>query len=318
MKRRLLGKTGLEVSEIGFGAWPICGNAYGVTDDKESIATLRAAFEGGVNFFDTADIYGEGRSEDLIKKAMGDNRKKIMIASKCGWDFYSEKFSKRFDLEHVERACLKTMERLGTDYLDLYQYHNPSLEQLKDPELYEPLRILKQKGMIRHFGISVHTPEEGMAAIEYGGVESLQVICNVIDQRPIKALFPVAEEKGVGIIVREAFACGLLTGKYDKQSRFQGEDHRKRWKRKKIEGDLERLARMREFMPVDVPLPLLALEFVLAQEAVSTVIPGAKTVEQVQQNMKASNAGHFSPVQIEQMRHLYETDPLYQEEVFQN
>lgn len=318
MKYRTLGKTNLKVSEIGFGGWAIGGNSYGQTDDAESLRAIQLALESGVNFFDTADIYGNGHSETLIGQALEGRRDQAVIASKVGWDFYHGGTRHNFTPDYIEFACHKTLERLRTDYLDLYQLHNPNLETLSREELYRPLEKLKQEGKIRFYGISIHVPREGLAAIQLGHSDTLQLIYNLIDQRPAAELLPLALEKNIGVIAREPFACGLLTGKYNKEVVFQGPDHRKGWQRDKIELDLEKLERIRKAFKVQEPLPRLALEFILAHSAVSTVIPGVKTQAQMRDNLMASGALDLSRQEVEAIQALYQSDPIFQTGFYRN
>ncbi len=319
MKYRKLGRTNLEVSEVGFGAWAIGGNSYGKTDDAESLRALQAAFDEGVNFFDTADIYGNGHSEELIGKACASRRDKIILASKVGWDFYHGATRQNFSPDYVEFACEKSLGRLRTDCLDLYQLHNPNLEALKQENLFHPLEKLKREGKIRFYGISIHVPQEGIEAIRLNSVDTLQLIYNLIDQRPALELLPLAREKNIGVIAREPFACGLLTGKYDKNVSFQGPDHRRRWRRDKIELDLAKLEKIKTLLKLKkAPLPVLTLEFILAHEAVSTVIPGVKTVQQALENISASESSNLTFEDVEKIRQLYRSDEIFQAGFFRN
>lgn len=311
----------MKVSEVGFGGWAIGGNSYGKTDDAESRRALEAAFRGGVNFFDTADIYGEGHSEELIGEVFEGWRSEIVIASKAGWNFYEGGAHQDFRPEYIESACEKSLRRLRTDSIDVYQLHNPNLDLLKTKgeELFAPLKRLQKAGRIRFYGISIHVPQEGMEAIQLGCVDTLQVIYNLIDQRPAAELLGLAKSANVGLIAREPFACGMLTGKYGRNATFQGPDHRRRWRREQILRDLDKLDRVKAVLePLKAPLPVLALEFVLAHEAVSTVIPGAKTVEQVRENIGASDSTHLSWEEVEKIRLMYQSDELFKTDFFRN
>ncbi len=319
MKYRKLGRTNLQVSEIGFGAWPIGGDSYGKTDDTESVRTIQAALEGGVNFFDTADIYGRGHSEDLLGKTLEGKRDSVILASKVGWDFYHAGVRQNFTPDYIEFACQKSLERLQTDYLDLYQLHNPNLETLKQEDLFTPLEKLKQEGKIRFYGVSIRIPEEGLAAIDLGCVDTLQLVYNLINQRQAAEVLPLAKERNVGVIAREPFACGLLTGKYGKDVVFQGPDHRRRWRKETIELDLAKLDKIKQaIQPMKTSLPILALEFILAHEAVSTVIPGAKTVTQVQENIQASESSFLSLTDMEKIRSIYQNNEIFQSGFYKN
>lgn len=309
MRYRLLGRTGLRVSEIGLGTWPLAGNSYGPTDDSESVRLIEKAHASGVSFFDAADIYGFGKSEELLGQALAG--KEAIIATKVGWEYSNDKYRKRFDAEWVEHACRESLRRLGRECIDVYQLHNPSLEDLQQEDLFAPLEKLKQQGLIRFYGCSIHEPEEGLLLADRAGVDVLQVILNLTDQRPVHELLDRAQEKNIGIIAREPFACGLLTGKYNTQSRFTGPDHRKRWKRAKIEGDLLRLEKVRELFSAQgwsakYSLPVLALAFVLGHSTVSTVIPGAKTLLQLEENLSAARAEPMPAELLAEIHKLYQ------------
>ena len=182
MKYRQLGRTGLKVSEVSFGCWAIGGSGYGVTRDDESLEALETAFRHGVNFFDTADTYGHGHSEELLSQFIqGKPRGEFLIASKAGWDFYHGGSKKNFDPEYIRFACEKSLSRLSVDAIDVYQLHNPSLELIKNGESIRVLENLKKEGKIRFIGISVHSEEEALEAMADGRVDTLQVAFNISD-----------------------------------------------------------------------------------------------------------------------------------------
>lgn len=321
MRYRLLGRTGLRVSEIGLGTWPLSGNSYGLTDDAESARLIEKAHAEGVNFFDTADIYGFGKSEELLGKALAG--KEAVIATKAGWEYSNDKYRKRFDAEWVGFACRESLRRLGREYIDIYQLHNPAPEDLQREDLFAPLERLKQQGLIRFYGCSIHEPEEGLLLARHGKADVLQVILNLVDQRAARELLVKAEEKGIGIIAREPFGCGLLTGKYDARVRFTGADHRKRWKRAKIESDLLKLEKVRELFArrgwsPRYSLPVLALLFTLGHSAVSTVIPGAKTLTQLEANLAAAGAEPLPAALLEDIHRLYEDKEFISGGFFKN
>lgn len=319
MKYRTLGRTGLRVSEIGFGAWAIGGTSYGPTRDEDSLDALAHAWEHGVNFFDTADTYGHGHSESLIGKFLKRKRREAVIASKVGWDFYHGGSKKNFDFDYIRFAIEESLERLQTDFIDLYQLHNPSLAIIERGEIFAVLDELKSQGKIRFYGVSVHTPEEALAVLKAGRPDTIQLIFNLLDQRPIPEVFPEAGRHRVGIIAREPLACGLLTGKYTAESTFPKNDHRNRFGPERIANDLKKLDELRSVLASSAPsLVRVALEFVLSFEAVSTVIPGAKTRAQVLENILASEGQRLSPEEISNLRALYEREPLFQTGFFRN
>ncbi|HVO33341.1 MAG TPA: aldo/keto reductase, partial [Elusimicrobiota bacterium] len=210
MKKRAFGSTGLDVSEIGFGAWAIGGNAfgnsYGPTDDAESLQAIRAALELGCTFFDTADVYGHGHSEELLAQGLGARRRDVVVATKGGSDFYHEPARLNFTESHLAFAVDQSLQRLRTDYIDLYQLHNPPFSLIESGRLFEPLEKLKTQGKIRFYGISIHEPQEGLLAIKMGRPASIQVVYNYLRRDAAEELFPRALAEGVAIIAREPLA----------------------------------------------------------------------------------------------------------------
>ncbi len=315
MKYRTLGRTDLKVSALGFGCWAIGGTSYGPTRDEESLEALETAWEHGVNFFDTADTYGHGHSETLLAKFLqGKNRSKIVLASKAGWDFYHGGSRKNFDPDYIRFACDESLKRLGIETIDLYQLHNPSLELIKQGEIVGVLEELKSQGKIRFIGISVHKEEEALAAIEDGRVDTLQLIVNLLDQRMSEKVFPLSGEKKIGIIAREPLACGLLTGKYAADHEFRKDDHRRRWSREKKEADLKKIDAFKAILATRrLSLTQASLEYILDFDAVSTVIPGAKTKPQVLENLLAVEDPKLRIEEASHLRDLYLREPIFKE-----
>ncbi len=313
MKYRVLGKTGLKVSEIGFGCWAIGGTSYGPTQDAESLEALEAGFEAGINFFDTADTYGHGHSEDLIAQWLkGKARDQVILASKAGWDFYHGGSKKNFDPEYIRFACGESLKRLQINTLDLYQLHNPSLELIKRGEIVSVLEELKKAGKIRFIGISIHTEEEALAAMEDPRVDTLQLVFNLLNQKMAERVFGEAKRKGIGIISREPLACGLLTGKYKSGHQFHKNDHRRRWMPEKLDLELQKVEKLKSILATErLSMAQAALEYALDYDAVSTVIPGAKTKAQVLDNVKASKD---PALRIQESNHLKEM--VSREEIF--
>ncbi len=313
MRYRTLGKTDFQVSEIGFGCWAIGGTSYGPTEDAQSIEALQTAWDAGVNFFDTADTYGHGHSEELLKQFLKDKpRDKYVIASKAGWDFYHGGSKKNFDPDYLRFACDESLKRLGVDTIDLYQLHNPSLEKIRQGEIIDVLDGLKQKGKIRAIGISIHTEEEAIAAIADPRVDTLQLIFNMIDQRMAERVLPEAQKRNIGIIVREPLACGLLTEKYSTEHTFPKDDHRRRWSPEKRELDMQKIKVLKAvFATKRLSLARAALEYALDFEGVSTVIPGAKTKEQVLENLKATKDPQLRIQESYLLRELYQREEIF-------
>jgi aryl-alcohol dehydrogenase-like predicted oxidoreductase len=293
MHYRTLGRTGLNVSEVGFGAWAIggneFGNSYGSTDDNESVKAVRKAYTLGCNFFDTADVYGYGRSETLLGQALKDVRDKVYIATKVGGDFYGEFPKPNFSPTYIEFACEQSLQRLQTDYIDLYQLHNPTLGQIKDGKIFEVMEKLKTEGKIRFYGVSIHEPQEGIAAINLGTPDTIQVVYNIFLQKPAAELFPLALEKNVGVIAREPLANGFLTGKYTKDAQFEEGDIRSYWPQQMIEARVEIANALKQYFENGQrTLTQAAIKFSLSEKAVSVSIPGAKTEQHIEENMRAS------------------------------
>ncbi len=333
MKERSLGSTGVKVSPIGLGCWALGGNSYGNIRDEESLGALETAWDSGANFYDTADVYGEGHSENLIGKFLkGKPRDKIFVATKAGWDFYpadrkpfqraadaSGKIShaghhKNFEPAYLRFACEQSLRRLGTEAIDLYQLHNPSLEQIQRGEAVGVLEKLKKEGKIRFLGISVHTEAEALAAIEDPRMEALQVIFNLLDQRMKEKVFSEAQRKRVGILAREPLASGLLTGKYAPSHEFPKNDHRRRWNAEKREIDWKKIRLLQDVLKdQNISLQQAALEYILAFEAVTVVIPGAKTPAQVTGNLQASAAPRLTAETVLALRELYGNELVFKQ-----
>ncbi len=292
MKERRVGRTNLRVSEIGFGCWPIGGGSYGPVKDETSLDALEAAWDSGVNFFDTADVYGEGHSEELLGNFLKTKRREqAVIATKGGWDFYHGAHLKNFSPDYLRTACEKSLKRLGVETIDLYQLHNPPLEMLRQKEVLNVMASLRQEGKIRYIGVSVHTEVEAFAALQDKRVHAIQVIFNLLDQRMAERIFPEADKQNVGVIVREPLASGILSGDYLPSHEFPKDDHRRRWGPEKREADWRKVQCLQNALKgKKLPLTQAALEFALSFDVVSSVIPGAKTRTQALANAEAALA----------------------------
>lgn len=283
----------IRVSEVGLGCWAIGGNAYGnsygATDDAESIKAIKKALMLGCNFFDTADVYGHGHSEEMLGVALASSRQDVMIATKVGgaYMYGGEWGGMNFSEEYVRFALEQSMRRLRTNYIDVYQLHNPPYETIKEGEIFQPLRRLQQEGRIRFAGISVHTLDEGLAALEHA--DSVQCVFNMLDPRNYE-LMETAKRRGIAVICREPLANGFLTGKYTAASGFEPGDIRSRFPRyylEEIAAEVDELKK--KFVHRNGTLAQLALKYVLSFDSVTAVIPGAKTEKQVEENIAASD-----------------------------
>ena len=319
MKYRKLGAAGPAVSEIGFGAWGIGGDAnggqaYGPTDDAESVRALQRAFDLGVTFYDTSDFYGYGRSEELIGRALGRVRDRAVIATKVG--MLDSAGSHDFSAAHIRRSAEVSLRRLATDYIDLYQLHNPPVELLgRDETILATLEDLQREGKIRAYGMSARSPAEGLVMAALPGVASIQVNLNMIDQRAVEnGLLAACRERGVGVITRTPLCFGFLTGKYSSGQAFGDSDHRSRWSARQIErwAGAYRLFTSATRGGGSPGAVHVALRYCLSHEAVSSVIPGMLTAAQVEENVVASDMGPLAPAEMEDIAAVYRRNVFFE------
>lgn len=299
MKYRTLGRTGLRVSELGFGTWAFGGNSHDEkaeqADDAVSVRAIQQALELGCNFFDTADIYGHGHSEEILTRGLNAAGKlnDVYVASKVGGNFYGDKTKTDFSVTYIRSALEQSLRRLHRDYIDLYQLHNPSRLVIEDGQVFEVLDELKASGKIRHYGVSVHSVTEGLACLKSGKPDTVQIVWNMFSlaqsENPAENLFPLAQEMNIGIIGREPLANGFLTGKQKLDTKYPEGDIRATWPIN-YRAYRIRLAEALRFLEQDNTrtLPQAAVRFALDETAISTVLVGAKTPEQVQENFAAA------------------------------
>ena len=317
MHYRRLGSTGYDVSEIGFGAWAI-GADWGDVDDDTAMAALHAAVDAGVSFIDTADVYGDGRSERFVARLVRERPSDdLVVATKVGRRL-SPHTADGYTGENIERFIDRSLTNLGTEALDLVQLHCPPSDVYYRPELFDELDALKVAGKIRHYGVSVERVEEAMKAIEYPGVETVQIIFNIFRQRPADRLFELATNADVGVIVRVPLASGMLTGKMRPDTVFMSDDHRS-YNRNGEAFDvgetfagvpydigLAAVAELRELVPDGVTMAQMALRWILMHDAVSTTIPGAKNVQQAVSNAAASDLPPIDAATVAAVTDVYE------------
>lgn len=314
MKYRMLGKTGIVVSEIGFGAWGIGGRtagatSYGETNDYESASALRMAFENGITFYDTANIYGDGKSERLIGRAFRGMREKVVISSKCG--FMAVSGNQDFSSAALTASVSGSLSRLGTDYLDILHLHSPALDTVRASGAYDTLAGMKRAGTVRALGISVRSPEEGIIALRDFDFESVQVNFNLIDQRALDCgLFDAARKRGAGIVIRTPLAFGFLGGDVpgtlpssDHRSRFSDEQHAL-WRNAPEAFDALGVRGSRTRVQ-------FALAFCLAFPEISSVIPGMLTAAHALENASASGAEPLSTAAISAIRGLWKKEAFF-------
>lgn len=312
---RDLGHTGLRVSEIGFGTWGLGGNAYGRTDDAESIAVLRAAFDQGVTFYDTSDLYGDGHSERLLGQALGLVRDQVVIATKVGLLPHSSfEMPCDFSDAHILRGLDASLQRLGTDRVDLYLLHSPTLEMMERPGLWALLERLQREGRIGAFGLSARSPADALQALKRHPVQALQVNFNLIDQRALDTgLFDLAQQQGVGIIARTPLCFGYLTGKLSGHEALQkGLDHRANWPA----AQLARWAQSPDLFSFlndgqqRTPAQL-ALRYCLDHAAVATTIPGMLHERELRENLAACALPRLSDAEMGRIQDVYRSHSFY-------
>ena len=312
MRYRTLGRTGLRVSEVGFGAWAIGGNAhghsYGPTDDGISREAVRKAADVGCNFFDTADVYGWGHSEEILGEALEGRRDDVFLATKVGGDFYHGGVRMNFDPAYIAFALERSLRRLRTDRVDLYQLHNPPAELMADPATYEALESLKAEHKIDHYGVSIHEPLEGTLCLESGKPETLQIPFSLFRQEWIDELLAAARKANVGIIAREPLGNGFLAGGLRSDATFPAGDIRSHWPRPMVANRVSAAETLSFLAANGRTRAQAALRFVLAFPEVSVAIPGAKTPRQAEENLAASDSLPLTADEVDRARRLHARD----------
>jgi len=316
MEYRELGRTGWKVSTVSFGAWAI-GGAWGSVDDKESFAALHRALDLGVNFFDTADVYGDGRSERLLARLRKERREKFYVATKAGRRL-DPHISAGYNRQNLTAFVERSLKNLGTDAIDLLQLHCPPTEVYYRPEVFEVLDDLVKAGKLRHYGVSVEKVEEALKAIEYPRVQSVQIIFNIFRQRPSELFFAEAQRRRIGILARLPLSSGLLAGKLRHDSTFERDDHRnfnrhgeafdrgETFSGIDYELGLQAVETLRTFVPQHQTMAQLALRWILMSPAVTCAIPGAKRPAQVEENIMAGGLPPLPDTTMNRIRELYD------------
>ncbi len=315
MEYRELGRTGLRVSSVSFGAWAI-GGTWGRVSDEESLAALHRALDRGVNFFDTADVYGDGRSERLLARLRRERSETFTVATKAGRRLdphTADGYTKGNLTSFVQRS----LKNLGSEAIELLQLHCPPVEVYYRPEVFGWLDELVGAGKLRYYGVSVEKVEEALKAIEYPGVQSVQIIFNIFRQRPAELLFAEARRRKVGILARVPLASGLLTGKFRPDAAFERDDHRSFNRRGEAfdRGEtfsgvdfalgLKAVEALRPLTPPGASLGQMALRWILMFPEVTCAIPGAKRPDQVEENVRASELPALSDETMRNIRAVY-------------
>ena len=316
MQYRALGRTGWKVSSVSFGAWAI-GGTWGAVNDAESLAALNRALDLGVNLFDTADVYGDGRSERLLAKLRRQRSESFYVATKAGRRLEPHTAA-GYDRANLTAFVERSLKNLETEALDLLQLHCPPTEVYYTPEVFGILDDLVAAGKLRYYGVSVERVEEALKAIEYPQVQSVQIIFNMFRQRPADLLFAQVMKRGVGILARVPLASGMLTGKLRPETTFSPDDHRS-YNREGASFDrgetfsgvdysaaLEAVAELEAIRPKDLSMARFALRWILMSEAVTCAIPGAKRPAQVEENCSGSDLPPLSEDTMAQVRAIYD------------
>jgi len=323
MEYRKLGRTGWSVSAVSFGGWAI-GSTWGPVDDRESLAALHRAVDLGVNFFDTADVYGDGRSERLLGQLRRERGETIHIATKAGRRL-DPHVASGYNRQNLTAFVERSLKNLGTDTIDLLQLHCPPTEVYYNPEVFDILDDLVKQGKIRYYGVSVEKVEEGLKAIEYPGVQTVQIIFNIFRQRPAELFFPEAKRRRVGILTRLPLSSGLLTGKMTRATTFAPDDHRafnrqgeafdrgETFSGVDFETGLQAVEELRPLVPEGMTMAQFALRWILMNDAVTCAIPGAKRPAQVEENVRAADLPPLPDSTMAKVRQVY--DRLIREQV---
>jgi aryl-alcohol dehydrogenase-like predicted oxidoreductase len=317
LKYRTLGRTGWKVSEISFGAWAI-GGAWGQVSDEESMAALNQAIDSGINFIDTADVYGNGHSHSLIAQLKKSRKEEIVVATKLGRRLPKQTVE-GYSRENITSWVEDNLRTLDTEALDLLQLHCPPTSAYYHPEIFGVLDDLVHAGKIRFYGVSVERVEEALKAMEYPNLQSVQIIFNCFRQRPSELFFAQAKLKQVGILARVPLASGLLTGKFRADSQFADDDHRNfnRHGQRFDAGEtfsgvdydlaLSTVDEIRALVPPETSMSQFALRWILMFDAITCAIPGGKRPSQVADNANASGLPPLTPEAMEGIRNIYDT-----------
>jgi aryl-alcohol dehydrogenase-like predicted oxidoreductase len=316
MEYRELGRTGWKVSAISFGAWAI-GGTWGDVDDKESLAALHRSLDLGVNFFDTADVYGDGRSERLFAQLRKERKEKFYIATKAGRRLEPHNAS-GYNRKNLTAFIERSLKNLDVEALDLLQLHCPPVEVYYRPEVFGILDDLVKVGKILFYGVSVEKVEEALKAIEYPQVQSVQIIFNIFRQRPAELFFSEAQRRQVGVLARVPLASGLLTGKMTQASKFAPDDHRtfnrhgesfdrgETFSGLDYETGLQAVDALRPFVPAGQTMAQMALRWILMFPAITCAIPGAKRPQQAEENIKAASLPPISDEIMSGIKGIYD------------
>ena len=305
MKYRKFSDLGWNVSEIGLGCWEI-GGSWGDVSEHDAREILKKALDKGVNFFDTADVYGDGRSEKFLGELIKSTSEKIFVTTKSGRRWRGTNYPRGYKQKHIEEFIDRSLINLGIDCIDLLQLHCPPSEICSKKETYEMMDEIVKKGKIAYYGVTVHKLSDAMEAIQFPNVKSIQIVFNIFRQKPAESFFKEAKKRNVAIIARGPLASGLLTGKINQETKFPENDHRNyningkafdigdTFSGVNFEKGLKAVEKLKTLLPDNFSLSELALKWILMHDEVSVVIPGAKNKSQVQMNTSATDLKDIS------------------------
>jgi aryl-alcohol dehydrogenase-like predicted oxidoreductase len=316
MQYRQLGRTGWNISTVSFGAWAI-GGSWGAVDDRESLAALNKAIDLGVNFIDTADVYGDGRSERLVAELCRQRKDEVFVATKAGRRLQPHT-ADGYNRANLTAFVDRSLKNLGVETIDLLQLHCPPTDVYYEPDVFGILDDLTTAGKLRHYGVSVERVEEALKAIAYPDVQSVQIIFNMFRHRPAELFFEQAKKRRVGILARVPLASGMLTGKLRSDSQFAKDDHRQfnrhgeafdvgeTFSGVPYDVGLKAVEELKAICPPGASLPQFALRWILMFDAVTCAIPGAKTPSQAADNFKAADLPAISAETMAAVRRVYD------------
>lgn len=324
MKYKTLGKSEIKVSEIGFGAWTIALDWWGKKiEDDEAKRMLKKAYDLGINFFETADMYGKGKSEKLIGEVFNGMRDQVVISTKYGYDFENadqighKELPQRFDPDFTELVLKKSLERLQTDYIDIYGLHNPKIHHIKDDSIFQTLDKKIDEGRINTYqvalGPAIGWTQEGLEAMNRKNVSAVQTVYNILEQTPGNELIENAEKKNVGILVRVPDASGILTGKVNADTKIDEKDHRSVRKGEWIKESLKKVEQLRPIAQRNgLNITEFSIKFILSKNGVSSVLPTVISTEEIEQFAAMSDGKYLKPHDMKEITDMFNQWPQYE------
>ena len=321
MRYRKLNRTGLNLSEVGFGVWSVATKWWGVEDESQGVKLLQKALDLGINFYDTGDTYGNGMGETILAKAFKGRRHEIVIATKFGYDWYTyagertghKEMPQDWSPEFIRKACEESLKRLNTDYIDLYQLHNPRIDAIGDDAIFDTLEQLKREGKVRYWGSSLGPDigwfEEGQASMEERHADSLEIIHSILEQEPSRRFFPIAEATDTGLLSRVPHASGLLDGTVDESTVFPESDHRSHRKKEWLDTSLMKVKQLGFLAEhYDMTIGQAAVQFCLAEKNIVSVLPNLTNEPQLLEFAAASDLEAISAEDLARLYDLFDND----------